>query len=392
MNKVFDIIKNLSTSCFKTPIYIKEDNMYYDDLESKYQLLINEFSTVENMPIIIEAKEMINKLLSAIKNYFEGEIFSAYQNINCIVKDLIKSDLCYESVNKHYAFKNFISRQKNRGDYSSKVMQEYLNEKVDFYKGRVCNNLKSPSSEDMLHIPFNKRGKIATQRFSIPGIPCMYLSTSVYCCWKELGAPEDKDFYVTHVELNDLKIFNLAVNLNFLQDCINTQDKISDDFNFNINELISIYFKVWILNIATSYIVEEKERNFKSEYIIPQFIMMSLKENNIDGVVYYSKKLDEHRMWTTPKNLNLAILSEYHAENSEQISLKKKVKNTEPISYREFKNLSDIYIKKIMDKAVNKKDILNDFKNTVYMAGEYHAYKNTDFYRFEEYIKGLNNR
>jgi hypothetical protein len=47
------------------------------------------------------------------------------------------------------------------------------------------------SAADLFHLPFNLRTKASTQRFNLPGIPCLYLANSVYTAWQELGRPEE---------------------------------------------------------------------------------------------------------------------------------------------------------------------------------------------------------
>ena len=50
---------------------------------------------------------------------------------------------------------------------------------------------KSPKleKEDIFHIPFEDRHKVPSHRYSIPGLPCLYLCGSLYACWEELGPP-----------------------------------------------------------------------------------------------------------------------------------------------------------------------------------------------------------
>ena len=42
---------------------------------------------------------------------------------------------------------------------------------------------------DLFHIPFELRHMVATQRYSMPGLPCLYLAGSIYTCWEEMGRP-----------------------------------------------------------------------------------------------------------------------------------------------------------------------------------------------------------
>lgn len=43
--------------------------------------------------------------------------------------------------------------------------------------------------ENMFHVPFELRYNIPSNRFSLSGLPCLYLSNSIYTCWEELDRP-----------------------------------------------------------------------------------------------------------------------------------------------------------------------------------------------------------
>ena len=55
------------------------------------------------------------------------------------------------------------------------------------YKARVAESNYLFSQDEMFHIPYEKRNKIGNQRFSVSGLPCLYLGSSSYICWEELG-------------------------------------------------------------------------------------------------------------------------------------------------------------------------------------------------------------
>ncbi|WP_052675768.1 hypothetical protein [Paenibacillus sp. IHBB 10380] len=54
---------------------------------------------------------------------------------------------------------------------------------------RVGSN-HSLTRQEMFHIPFELKGRAATQRYSIPGLPSLYLGSSCYICWEELHRPD----------------------------------------------------------------------------------------------------------------------------------------------------------------------------------------------------------
>lgn len=88
---------------------------------------------------------------------------------------------------------------------------------VQFFRARLSENVVEFSSEDMLHIPFNKRHIVKSERFSIPGLPCLYLGNSSYACWVEMGCPADHRFNVAPILLdNTQKVLNLTVSISAL--------------------------------------------------------------------------------------------------------------------------------------------------------------------------------
>lgn len=83
---------------------------------------------------------------------------------------------------------------------------------IYFYKARVSDFITNYSAYDMLHISFSERDKIKTQRFSVPGLPCIYLGTSSYVCWLELNKPSDEKFNVYAFKVDEnFRVFNLAL-------------------------------------------------------------------------------------------------------------------------------------------------------------------------------------
>lgn len=71
------------------------------------------------------------------------------------------------------------------------------------YRGRV--SLKPLlDRQEFYHIPFTKRYLIQNQRYSITGIPCLYLAGSLLCMYKELAKTN-----ISYGEFRPLKAFSL---------------------------------------------------------------------------------------------------------------------------------------------------------------------------------------
>lgn len=65
---------------------------------------------------------------------------------------------------------------------------------TNFYRIRIHKENYPLPNDSFFHIPFNLRGKVKTQRFSIPGFPSLYLGNSIYVYWEELKRPNISDF------------------------------------------------------------------------------------------------------------------------------------------------------------------------------------------------------
>lgn len=133
------------------------------------------------------------------------------------------------------------------------------------------------SKEEMFHIPFDKRHLITNGRYSINGIPSLYLCESTYICWEEL---ENPNFDTCNVSMfiNDQTIS--VINLTPIMD---TFDK----------EKILKYPLAYVCSLGTNH----PEYPFKEEYVIPQMLMQCLfihnKTNPVTsyvGIRYISNK------------------------------------------------------------------------------------------------------
>lgn len=296
-----------------------------------------------------------------------------------MILDEVKDDkYIVENVKQNSAFKNYADLKKNR----TTDLENFIKEDVDFFKARVSDSEKHFSHNDMYHIPFNKRGKVATQRFSIPGLPCVYLGRSSYICWIELGKPADNIFNVSHIRLDDdIKIFNLATNIQRINQYFEGYKSGNiDGYDIDFERLIKSHTILWMLSIATSYNINEKDRAFRSEYIISQLIMFNLKSMNINGIAYYSKRISEYIK--NELNINMVLFADYNPEydkNNTTSEICDKIKITNPVNFGEFKQTN-----------ANGISFKISYYNSVELAGTFVDYRFTEFSRLESYIKTIN--
>lgn len=159
-----------------------------------------------------------------------------------------------------------------------------------FYRIRTpSKNLLS--KEEMFHIQFQERYKVSTQRFSYPGLPCLYLGSSFEVCCEEKDC-WDKKTNIAYIEKSDstkIWILDLYFFENF--DFQNLSEKDYEKF-----------IKLWPLVACCSFVYENpKQMVFRPDYIIPQLLLEYLIDKNSDvdvtgtgtkvcGIKYHSVK------------------------------------------------------------------------------------------------------
>lgn len=253
-----------------------------------------------------------------------------------------------------------------------------------FYRMRISNN-RTLKREELFHIPFEIREKVSTQRYSIPGLPCLYLADSIFVCWEELGRPDINTFHVSRVDLSQSKLkflfFDTSPN-EIKKKCFPTKNPEGKLLN-----LLIPYLCYWPILAACSLIVKKPDEVFKPEYIIPQLLLQWVVfDKKVDGVVYKSNriKISKHNIGTFR---NVVIPVKKVGAKGICSQLKKKIKLTNPISYQ----LLEISGTKSTVKSVE----VADLQRAMYIElieGEKAIYSETVFGKLEYKLKTLSTK
>lgn len=359
-----DNYRDNNVNGFRLPITIENDSDYLSSLKEKlnefYDYLNNKFAFNQEGDLLKTVKENNELIIEAVSLYYKGDISSAKNNIGNILSVYADDSdgLIVSELDKNYAFRGVAPFDFLK--YGNDNYEEQENYELSFFKAR--NNLVT-NREDMLHIPLNKRGLVRTQRFSIAGIPCLYLGTTSYVCWLELDKPNDNNFYVSSYKFNDegkkLKILNLVI----------FEALINGIFNRGMDKENSIrktkqldFIKLWPLVCATSFCVKNGQDGFRSEYIVSQLIMQLLKELNIDGVAYISKRIKSDYDFTYCINLALPVLS--YDENEIYGNICDKFELTSPSNFSSYLKLKNSIVKR------------KSYLNTIYKKQSEYGYPN----------------
>lgn len=330
-----NVPQGIELNQFKLPIVINDDSEYLVKLERMLGLFLTDIKQFHNVNDIIygRTQENVDKILRAINCHYDGDIPTARQLIFEVLEPYKGNPFIISSLDDSPAFRGITrpTLKAQQAEQSKPEMPSILHpmayQPLSFFKART--GTEGFRKRDFLHIPFDKRGIVSTQRFSIAGVPCMYFGATSYVSWLELGKPADYEFNVSSYKVpGETKVLNLAIT----QHLINGLAAFNDDWLKDALSLIELF----PLIIATSYKVRDNNRSFKSEYIISQLVMQCLPLLETEGVAYISKRVDDDSS-NYPICVNLAIPMKKRNDNYSEFA--KNISLTEPVNYAEYKKV-----------------------------------------------------
>jgi hypothetical protein len=126
--------------------------------------------------------------------------------------------------------------------------------------------------EGLFHIPFEKRHIVQRQRYSMPGLPCLYLGSSVYVCWEELRR---LPFHLLYVSAFRLRPDQTVTVLDLSQSPLATAKTIRGgllgpdvpDTEIRASAIC------WPLQAACSVRRLRTDAPFIAEYVVPQLLL-----------------------------------------------------------------------------------------------------------------------
>jgi hypothetical protein len=233
--------------------------------------------------------------------------------------------------------------------------------------------LDSLERKALFHMPFELRHKVSSNRYSISGLPSLYLGGSLWVCWEELQRPDFHSLQVArfrYAQPIDLLDFGFRPN-------IIGQLRRSGSNLFN-DATITSYLTCWPLIAACSVRVFYPGMPFKPEYIVPQLLLQYLlNETSLDGLRYFSTRIDqnEHSPWAA---MNYVFPVQEQVANGFCPRLREKFCLTAPAPWAMLENV--VLVDVPMDLAPWGIRVTEDRSVPYY---------NTEFFKCEHKLEGL---
>ncbi len=342
------------------PKYVEE---YLSNYIERLKKVDGRFSKEINnrLPLITE---LANGLIESIEKYYIGKTAESYTLFKKAV-DTIKPYLDIQLFN-----------------INSKDFQQEI-----YFKARTFQG-KQLSKKDMFIRPFEHREIIPTYRYSIPGLPCLYLSSHISTAWCELDYPDINTLQISKFEIDkSFKRLYFTWNINNYRIILKT--KVPNDA---IDRQFLRYLTYFPLHALCSLKIKNPNSIFKPEYIFPQFLMQWIGEENIDMIEYMSTQVDYSKFNTENSFIqykNIAIPAKKSKVNGICEILKSKIKVTEPISWQ---NLMSTYPTLNIPKKENNhhhdiQNMLNSVLQIELIKGKSIMYDDSIFGILENYLK-----
>ena len=266
---VTDLKQLIECGVFELPYQRNSELSFYDFIVNKLDIFIDHLNK-QNFDDIISniswTEALVDSQLVRIKSFAEG------------IKRTISLYLEGKVLQSTTEFFGALDRIYFHGDdlATSKVTKIGIGGK--FYRIRRVEQHTLTRAE-MFHIPFQKRHLVSTQRYSIPGLPTLYLGDTIFICWEELNRPKIRDFCAIKLEN---KISLSVIEIQRKEDLLASIDSVADESQklTALLRYIVTFPLIFVCSIKTLY----PNSPFRTEYIVPQMLLQYIAERNIDGI------------------------------------------------------------------------------------------------------------
>lgn len=247
-------------------------------------------------------------------------------------------------------------------DMKLQLMQRYSGayHKDRYYRIREIKNAQFPlERKELFHIPHNKNHLVGATRYSIPGIPCLYLSTQAEIAWFECGMPKKfaiAEFSIPQDEEQCLNFIDFSQKIKPLKHSFYSWFNDKDNIDL-VRKYFLKYIYTYPLRAACSVVVRHPDAKFIEEYVIPQLLLQWVcKDDDFDGVCYESC-FDYDDIESYGGHNIVLVTKQYDVDGYD-----KELRNCIKIGSPEVIDVDkQIYITKVLD-LLSKKHISDDYQ------------------------------
>jgi hypothetical protein len=165
--------------------------------------------------------------------------------------------------------------------------------------GHVFRLREAPYSErvdrgGIFHMPFERRHKVTPKRYSLLGLPMLYVGSTLLVCWEEPRRPSFDHLWVAAMRLKDgatVRLLDFGYRPALLAALLDKTQGV----DVPASRFAVAHATLWPLIAACSFPRQFDDAAFIEEYIVPQQVVAQLVETgDFDGVRYFSNRVHEY--------------------------------------------------------------------------------------------------
>jgi len=258
----------------------------------------------------------------------------------------------------------------------SEIIEEYnllyqanKTDKRIFFKGRLSKPYLS--TEEIYHIPHNKRYLISNQRYSLTGQPIIYLGLSVLDVFAELKVSKEN---FQDINFSSFIFKNLDETLNLFDFTSDFESSISE---LNYSSMLSKFldpqsldetnikrkfFKFILISLCSFRRRRESENwSFCEEYVLPQLVTENAKEKKFEGILFYSTRINkslaysDESVYVSRYKENVALFTKYNKRENYDKTLIDKFEISKPLKYQDIIKIDSAELERIR-KQINERE------------------------------------
>ena len=161
------------------------------------------------------------------------------------------------------------------------------------YRIRPDESTAAFDRSELFHIPYQLRHKVAPRRFSVLGLPMLYLGNTLYVCWEELDRPDFGQVWAAAFRLRaekTVRVLNLAYRPGVVANLLEDAGYPAGDTP--MVRLALAHAITWPLVAACTFPALHRKAPFVVEYVLPQFLLAWLSESDaFVGLRYFSSRV-----------------------------------------------------------------------------------------------------
>jgi hypothetical protein len=276
-----------------------------------------------------KAERLCVAVQTAVREYLAGSPHAAFEVID---KALASKDL-----------RDLIGNLRTNDVEKSSPLQE-------MYRIRAIHEPGIYRRKDIFHVPFELRHRVQRQRYSIPGLPCLYLGATLFACWDELQRPPFHTLYAARFKAAD------GARISILDFSARPRDsaQFADQVNRNFGGDFFVHGArlwsraiCWPLMAACSVRRLHHDAPFIAEYIVPHLMLEWVARpnadgNRLDGIAYFSVRTDPEYPYPCDPFVNLVFPVQQQQPRGYCPVLQQKFVMTEPGAWQLLESAQDL--------------------------------------------------